>query len=409
MRLHLLLLISFVISCTQSGGGLKKSSTGLSSVPPSGSTTGSDGGSSSTGTGTNISAVSMRYRSPSWPSDENASFYFIPGFADLSLKEYSRDLAASTTTSSTSAPMVPIKYVDTTNGRNFCFSNEEWKSDSGSRLYPSCIKAESSVVSHIKSVQNSNSGLHSVFISALQFNFKNAPEANGGNYSEVFFESAYIEKSKISFNSTTGNPVVVEKNGYNYGSGDCNIDDQDAVGFEVTDQSTNRFLLSGISSFERGKKKIFGEGTSENRTYEATECVDPSTGQGFLCNLIADKVSVWHSLLVPVIYKNITTNALRLGHRQFPSQVVSSGRLTGAKSAAVNSFGYYATSSSIGNVVTTPAFGAYDKDGNEIPDWQQSFITKFCIKGKRKEKTGWTPLIKAMHFELKSPRIKITN
>ncbi len=349
----------------------------------------------------------MRYNYPAWPSEENALFYNVPSFADIALKKTSRDLGSSTEPSDTSMPVMPISLTDQTEGKNFCFSNEEWvNKDTGKRNYPKCVKAASNVVTHIKSIQNSNSGLHSVFVNAIQFNFKNAPQSGGGYFSQAIFENAYVEKANISFHPTTGLPVLSNVTRYNYGSGECNIEAQGAVGFDVSNQGTNRFLLSGLSSFERGRKQIFGEGNAQNHVYEATSCVD-STGRGFLCNLMADKVSVWHSLLVPVLYKNSNTNALTIGHRQFPNQVVSNGRLTGSKSAAVSNFGYYANSTNLGNVVSTPIMGKVDRDGNEIAGWEQSFITKFCFKGKRREFSGQEiPLIRAMHFQLLSPRVK---
>lgn len=411
MRFLLLLVIPFINSCTQQGAGATKKNR---TVSPVGTTTGGDttGGTTGGSSGT-VTGVSMRYAYPAWPTDENAHFYYVPSFSDLKNKETSLELAAETKPSDDTMPVMPLKYSSTTSGKNFCFSNEEWVNEStGSRNFPICVKAASSVVSHIKSIQNSNSGLHPVFINAVQFNFKNAPESAGGNYSEVFFDTAYVEKATFSFNETTGLPVISNKTRYNYGTGQCNIEDQDAVGFEVADQASHRFFLSGIASFERARKKVFGEGTLEDRVYEATEC---TSGSGeFLCNLIADRVNVWHALFVPLLYKNNSTGALRLSHRQFPNQVVSGGRLSGTKGSAISSFGYYAeaaTSSptALANSITTPVMGKFDRDGNLIPNWEQSFITGFCLKGRRKEKLGWTSLVKAMYFELKSPRInKIT-
>lgn len=357
----------------------------------------------------------MRYSYPAWPSDRNALFYHVPSFAAISLKEAAAELGASTKASDKTMPSLPIRLTSQTDGKNFCFSNEEWSNkDTGNLHYPKCTKAANDVTTHIKSIQNSNSGLHSVFVNAIQFNFKSTTDTNGDKFSKAIFENAYIEKANVSFNETTGLPVLSNKKGYNYGTGDCNIEDHGAVGFDVENQSSNRFLLSGLSSFERGHKLAFGEGSGSH--YQATLCQDPSTQEMFLCNLNADKVSVWHSLLVPVLYKNRNTNALRIGHRQYPNQVVSNGQLIGSKGAALSHFGRYAaaTAASLGNVVSTPAMGKVDRDGNEIPNWEQSFITKFCIKGKRREtdgaKTVDHPLIHAMHFELRSPRVfKTTN
>lgn len=405
MRFILPLLLTLTVSCMQSAGGGGKKGTSVSPVSTTGGSSSSDGRQLA-------STMQMVYESPQWPSTSNAGFWWVPSFASLAFKEASRELASDTAPSDKNMPVMPIKYSDQTNGKNFCFTNLPWKSDSGTKYFPDCIRAHSSITQHAIEKQDSGSGEHSVMINALQFHFKNANDntaTNDDNYSQVYFDSAYVEKSLITFDGQSGNPIISEKTRYNYGSGSCNIEDQDAVGFAVEDQASHRFVLSGISSFERGRKKIFGEGTLENRVYEATECTG-STG-GFLCNLIADKVSVWHAMFVPILRKK--NGVLRKDVRQYPSQVVSNGKLVGAKSAAASHFGYYSggftdvpeKGASTATAFSTPIMGKYDRDGNLISGWEERFITGFCLKGRRKEKTGWTPLVQAMYFELKSPSI----
>jgi hypothetical protein len=162
----------------------------------------------------------------------------------------------------------------------------------------------------------------------------------------------------------------------------------------------DEYYLSGIWSFERAGRQVFGN--EGNKVQEAKICTTQGVGDYF-CNLFADKVSVWHALLVPVLYTsgNVT-------HRQDPADAIIDSKLVRKPGAQVTTFGRYANTNT--TFVTTPVIGQVDANGNEVKDWQKYYIRKFCIKGYRLEYSSAgesrVPLIQAMRFELRSPYVK---
>ncbi len=394
-----MIVLTFFTACSQSGG--------LSSSGNSGPRPLDDGSSSSTSsTGGSVSGVSMRYRFPNVPSAEGEPQYYVTTFAEVDLGSVKPKEDQKTLSAKKPPQELKIALVDSSDGSKYCFSNDKYTGG------PSCAKAASNVVTHIKNAQESPTGQHPVFISALQFNFRNAPASAGGNYSEVIFKGAYVEKAPIVIVRPTGLLATVEdqhllKLSYGNEGASCNIDDLNSVGFNPPDYMDNEYYLSGLWSFERSGRQVFGN--------ETTKVVEPkicqTSGQQYYCNLFADKINVWHAVIMPILYTNGRVNS-----RQFPSQVIQDGAMTGSPSTAQASFGRYASNSS-NSFVSVPqgaaanaVIGRTDNDGNEITNWQQYFIRKLCLKGVRRDFANGTvtetPLIQAMRFELRSPYVK---
>src|SRR5688572_20921384 len=146
---------------------------------------------------------------------------------------------------------------------------------------PACKMAADKVNEHIGAHKDEPEGHHPVFISALQFSFRNKAKAATGNYSQVFFESAYVEKAPVVFITSgpdKGELADVTDNmliKLSYGTNDCKLTSRYAVGFNPPTHMGKEHLLSGVWSYERPRRDAFGE---SGQALEANVCTTAGVG-----------------------------------------------------------------------------------------------------------------------------------
>lgn len=405
MKSYLLPLI-FVIaaSCSQGSGGLRS---------PSGSVSRSGAGSSSSddsrGGGT-VSGLSMRYQYPNVPTIDGAKQYYVTSFADRTTNDLQQQLIAKNP-----AGQIRVDGLNPTDGSTYCFSNEVVAGN------PNCARpsTSSAVIQEIKSFQPTPTGKQPVFINAVQFSFSNQPRSTTSStdwFSEAIFEGAYVEKAPISFDSTTGRLRPVQDSDLiklSYGA-NCDLNqNQYAVGFnDIARYAEQDFYLTGIYPFERTQRKAFAEVTEVRK---ANICQSaPGAGQ-WMCNLLTSRASVSYAAFFPVLYAGG-----RVGGRQFPAPTLPNGTVAPRAPEYIQqtvsngferaNFGLYASSTDQAKFITTPEIGKVTGTGEAVNNWQQYFITKLCIRGRRRERDlGGTivdrPLIIALRAELRSPYI----
>jgi len=457
MRYGLFLLI-LVFACTQPVH-YTDSSVGTAATTAGGNGTSSTGSNTSNGV---ISSAVMKYKYPNYPGvkqalsngtldTHNPLRYFITSVADASVGvgnnvQNPKDANATDIANSTDSTLLeyPINFVKDGNGQasTVCFSNDIYPVTNN--LVPPCQQAAPSVTSMIGSLTADGDTHHPVLISAIQFNFKDMDAPSTGavvtnsdntQYSQVVINSIYVEKAPVVFirdGSLQGTLAKVndsELTKITYYGGGCDLTAQNSVGFDSPTYMPDQYYLSGIWSFERPQRAIFGEGSDAARF-----C---ATDQGSeYCNLFADKVDVFHSIIIPLIY---TDN--KISHRQYPNETIAT--VDSSTQCMVNgtqeSPGYYpngtrclvGTPSPVDQLfgknvaqasgfTTTPVIGkdpglSFSQADSDLlaQTWQQTFITKLCINGYRREtdSTGHeiqVPLINAMRAELRSPHEVIT-
>ncbi len=349
----------------------------------------------------NPTGVSLLHSLPKIPSQEGPERFYVTSFANKA-----DDKAHSELMKKTPAVDVIVEGDHKSDGAHFCFSNE------GNSVGVDCARPrqDSETLSQIKGVQDSGSGKQALYLSALQFMFKSSEKDSA--LSKVVFEGASVEKAPLSFNPQTGDLNNVPENKkikISYGAS-CKLSDENAVGFDSLSPALGKeFYLSGVWSFARTKRKVFAE---EQLSQEEDRCSDSDGKSDWYCHLFVDKAHVWYAAIFPLLYKNPPSGEMGVGHRQYPSQIVTSAGVEGIASAEQATFGMYSSSPDVKGFVKTPEIGKVDSKGVLLKDWESTFITGLCLKGYRLEKNNAgemtkVPFMEAFRAELRSPALKV--
>ena len=317
----------------------------------------------------NPTGVSLLHSLPKSPSQEGPERFYVTSFANKA-----DDKAHSELMKKSPAVDVIVEGDHKSDGAHYCFSNE------GNSVGVDCARPrqDSETLSQIKGVQDSGSGKQTLYLSALQFMFKSSEK-----------DSAL---SKVSLFSR------------------ANVNQENAVGFDSLSPALGKeFYLSGVWSFARTKRKVFAE---EQLSQEEDRCSDSDGKSDWYCHLFVDKAHVWYAAIFPLLYKNPTSGEMGVGHRQYPSHIVTSAGVEGIASAEQATFGMYSSSPDVKGFVKTPEIGKVDSKGVLLKDWESTFITGLCLKGYRLEKNNAgemtkVPFMEAFRAELRSPALKV--
>jgi hypothetical protein len=345
--------------------------------------------------------VILLHSFPKIPDQEGSERFYVTSFANKADDKMHSELMNK-------KPVVEvlIEGDHKSDGAHYCFSNE------GNSVGVDCARPRqiSETLSQIKGVQDSGSGKQPLYLSALQFMFKSSEKDSA--LSKVVFEGASVEKAPLSFQPQTGelnNVPGNKKITISYGAS-CKLSDENAVGFDSLSPALGKeFYLSGVWSFARTKRKVFAE---EQLSQEEDRCSDSDGKSDWYCHLFIDKAHVWYAAIFPLLYKNPTSGEMGVGHRQYPSQIVTSAGVEGIASAEQATFGMYSSSPDVKGFVKTPEIGKVDSNGVLLKDWESTFITGLCLKGYRLEKNNAgemtkVPFMEAFRAELRSPALKV--
>lgn len=454
MKLYRAFFAFFIlVACTQSG--LRPSNGGVGSNGVNGiqeaSSASSSFSSSSTQNIVSSEGATMYYAYPPVaPSRPTNTMYYNTYYADQTIQNQNLDFLQNN-------PPEAVKLqgasgtADPSDGSWYCSSNQLTLNSSQCSLLATapdgincnslpnsveCVRPPSNILSEIESLQQSPTGYNPVFINGAQFYFKSYA-ANAIGMSAAYFDGATVTKAPISFNPSSGALVSPNTTTYTYGNG-CNLGSSGSdgtyytVGFSPVNTASNyatQFYLSGIWAMERPATYLLNETvtqpTSVTNYYNADACTDGTTNSSgqpneWPCNLFADRVSVWSTFLLPVLYTNGSMSAYNFpgsptsgvqDQSDFGRYPASGVTTTGgvADEVGISSGGTVVTTSSDTtqiHMLMTPKLGIDADITGNTPD-PNAFIVGICLSGKRIINTGvglqTRPLIQALRYELRAP------